>query len=90
MPPSRNACTETPGLLEQKTEKTGIRQDLEVVFDGNKKMVGAIMALAMFPSLTKFGFNRVECLTAHRQVSVRLSTLPASRPEAFAIRHEKA
>ena len=47
-------------LLEQIAEKTKIRRDLEVVFDGNKEMVDAIMALAMFPYLTKFSFNRVE------------------------------
>ena len=47
-------------LLEQIAEKTKIRRDLEVVFDGNKEMVDAIMALAMFPYLTKFSFSRVE------------------------------
>ena len=47
-------------LLEQIAEKTKIRRDLEVVFDGNKEMVDAVMALAMFPYLTRFSFNRVE------------------------------
>ena len=47
-------------LLEQIAEKTKIRRDLEVVFNGNREMVDAIMALAMFPYLTKFSFNRVE------------------------------
>ena len=37
-----------------------IRRDLEVVFDGNKEMVDAVMALALFPYLTKFSLNRVE------------------------------
>ena len=46
-------------LLEQIAEKTKIRRDLEAVFDGNKEMVDAIMALAMFPYLTKFNFSRV-------------------------------
>ena len=47
-------------LLEQIAEKTRIRRDLEVVFDENKEMVDAVMALAMFPYLTKFSFSRVE------------------------------
>jgi len=47
-------------LLEQIAEKTKIRRDLEVVFNENKEMVDAIMALAMFPYLTKFSFSRVE------------------------------
>lgn len=47
-------------LLERIAEKTKIRHDLEVVFDGNKEIVDAIMALAMFPYLTKFSFSRVE------------------------------
>ena len=47
-------------LLEQIAEKTKIRRDLEAVFDGNKEMVDAIMALAMFPYLTRFSLSRVE------------------------------
>ena len=47
-------------LLEQIAEKTKIRRDLEVVFEGNDEIVDAIMALAMFPYLTKFTYNRVE------------------------------
>ena len=47
-------------LLEQIAEKTKIRRDLEVVFEGNKEMVDAVMTLAMFPYLTKFSFSRVE------------------------------
>ena len=47
-------------LLEQIAEKTKIRHDLEVVFNGNKEIVNAIMTLAMFPYLTKFSFSRVE------------------------------
>lgn len=46
-------------LLEQIAVKTGIRQDLEKVFDGNKEMVDDIMTLAMFPYLTGFSYNRV-------------------------------
>lgn len=47
-------------LLEQIAEKTKIRRDLEVVFEGNDEIVDAILALAMFPYLTKFTYNRVE------------------------------
>lgn len=47
-------------LLERIAEKTKIRRDLEVVFDGNKEMVDAILSLAMFPYLTKFSLGRVE------------------------------
>lgn len=46
-------------LLEQVAMKTGIRQDLEKVFDGNKEIVDDIMTLAMFPYLTRFTYNRV-------------------------------
>ena len=46
-------------LLEQVAEKVGIRQDLEVVFNGNREIVDDIMTLAMFPYLTKFNYNRV-------------------------------
>jgi transposase len=46
-------------LLEQVARKTGIRQDLEVVFNGNSEIVNDILTLAMFPYLTKFTYNRV-------------------------------
>jgi len=46
-------------LLEQVAIKTGIRQDLENVFSGNRELVDDIMTLAMFPYLTKFTYNRV-------------------------------
>ena len=46
-------------LLEQVAAKVGIRQDLEVVFNGNREIVDDIMTLAMFPYLTKFNYNRV-------------------------------
>ena len=39
--------------------KTGIRQDLDVVFDGNREIVDDILTLAMFPYLTKFNYSRV-------------------------------
>ena len=47
-------------LLERIAERTKIRRDLEAVFDGNKEMADAIMALAMFPYLTRFSLSRVE------------------------------
>jgi transposase len=46
-------------LLEQIAEKTGIRHDLEVVFDRNYELVDDILTLAMFPYITKFNYNRV-------------------------------
>jgi hypothetical protein len=46
-------------LLEQVADKTGIRQDLEKVFDGNKEIVDDILTLAFFPYVTKYTYNRV-------------------------------
>jgi transposase len=46
-------------LLEQIAFQTGIRQDLEVVFNGNREVVDDILTLAMFPYLTEFTYNRV-------------------------------
>jgi hypothetical protein len=46
-------------LLEQVAIKTGIRQDLEVVFNGNHEIVDDILTLAEFPYLTKFTYSRV-------------------------------
>jgi len=46
-------------LLEQVARKTGIRHDLETVFNGNRGIVDDIITLAMFPYLTKFTYNRV-------------------------------
>lgn len=46
-------------LLERIAEKTGIRQDLEEVFDGNEEIVDDIFTLAVFPYITKFTYNRV-------------------------------
>jgi transposase len=47
-------------LLEQVAAKTGMRQDLEKVFEGNTETVDTIMTLAMFPYLTKYSYNRTE------------------------------
>jgi hypothetical protein len=46
-------------LLEQVATKTGIQQDLESVFGGNREIVDDILTLAMFPYLTKFNYSRV-------------------------------
>jgi transposase len=46
-------------LLEQIALKTGIRQDLESVFNGNREIVNDILTLAIFPYLTKFNYSRV-------------------------------
>ena len=52
-------------LLEQIAKKTGLRKDLEEVFDGNKDMVDDVMTLAMFPYLTNFSYSR---LARHQEV----------------------
>ena len=59
-------------LLEQVARETGIRQDLETVFDGNREIVDDILTLAMFPYLTKFTYNR----TARWQ---KVARAPSSR-----------
>lgn len=59
-------------LLEQVANKTGIRRDLETVFNGNREIVDDILTLAMFPYLTQFTYNR----TARWQ---RVSKAPSSR-----------
>ena len=46
-------------LLDQVANKTGIRQDLEKIFDGNKEIVDDILTLAFFPYVTKYTYNRV-------------------------------
>ena len=46
-------------LLEQVAAKTGIRHDLDAVFNGNCEFVDDILTLAVFPYLTKFTYNRV-------------------------------
>ena len=60
-------------LLEQVAARTGIRQDLEAVFKGNREIVDDILTLAMFPYLTKFTYNRV----ARWQL---VAGAPSSRP----------
>ena len=46
-------------FLEQVATKTGIMQDLNTVFNGNREVVGDILTLAMFPYLTNYTYNRV-------------------------------
>lgn len=46
-------------LLEQVALKTGIKQDLETVFAGNREIVDDILTLAVFPYITKYTYNRV-------------------------------
>lgn len=46
-------------LLEQVALKTGIRQDLLTVFEGNAEMVNDILTLAFFPYLTGYTYNRL-------------------------------
>ena len=46
-------------LLEQVAKRTGVCQDLEAVFGGNREIVDDILTLAMFPYLTKFNYSRV-------------------------------
>jgi len=59
-------------LLEQIATKTGIRQDLETVFNGNSEIVDDILTLAIFPYITKFNYSRV----ARWQ---RIAAAPSSR-----------
>jgi hypothetical protein len=46
-------------LLEQVAIKTGIRKDLEAVFNKNHEMVDDILTLAMFPYLTNSTYSHV-------------------------------
>lgn len=80
-PPSgeddKNRLYGSTWLMEQIADRTGIRQDLEDIFDGNKDMVDDIMTLAMFPYMTNFSYSR---LARHQEVykfpSSRLLTPP--------------
>ena len=55
----RNSLYGDIWLLEQVASITGIRRDLEVVFNGNNEFVDDIITLAMFPYISKFTYNRV-------------------------------
>lgn len=46
-------------LLEQIAVKTGLREDLEETFDGNKDMANDFLTAAMFPYITNFTYNRL-------------------------------
>lgn len=47
-------------LLEQVAQQTGLRGDLEEVFEGNKSLVDDILTLAIFPYVTGDNYSRVE------------------------------
>ncbi len=47
-------------LLEQVAEQTGLRRDLEEVFEGNKALVDDVLTLAIFPYVTGGNYNRVQ------------------------------
>lgn len=46
-------------LLEQVAEKTGIRKDLEIAFDGNKDIVDDILTMAYYIYITGNSYNRL-------------------------------
>lgn len=46
-------------LLERIADKTGLRDDLMVVFDGDKSKVDDVLTLAYFPYITGFSYNRL-------------------------------
>ena len=41
-------------------KQTGLRRDLEEVFEGNKALVDDVLTLAIFPYVTGDNYNRVE------------------------------
>lgn len=47
-------------LLEQVAQQTGLRRDLEEVFEGNKALVDDVLTLAIFPYVTGDNYNRVQ------------------------------
>lgn len=55
----RNRLYGATWLLEQIATKTGVREDLDETFDGNKDMVNDILTAAMFPYITNFTYNRL-------------------------------
>jgi transposase len=66
-------------LLEQVAAKTGIRKDLEAVFDCNRELVDDIMTLAMFSYITRFTYNRV----ARWQAQVKAPSLRELTPSVI-------
>ena len=46
-------------LLEQVAAKTGLRDDLNKVFEGNAEYVDSVLTLAYFSVLTGYSYNRV-------------------------------
>lgn len=65
--PGRPAYTDTDKngfygdiwLLEQATDKTGLRSDLIRVFENNEELVNSVLTLAYFSVLTGYSYNRV-------------------------------
>jgi hypothetical protein len=45
--------------LERAAEKTGVRKDLEAVFDGDQEIVDDLMSLAIIPYLARHTYSRV-------------------------------
>jgi transposase len=60
-------------LMEKIADKTGLRQDLEIVFRENEEIVDDILTLAMFPCLSGLGYDGL----ARWQ---RNNKTPSSRP----------
>jgi hypothetical protein len=56
----RNSLFGDIWLVEQVAERTGVRQDLERVFGGNRELVDDILTMAMYPYLTRWSYNRLE------------------------------
>ena len=55
----RNSLYGDIWLLEQIALKTGIRQDLDNVFEGNRAIVDDILTLAIYPYVTKNTYSHV-------------------------------
>jgi len=68
-------------LLEHVALKTGVRQDLEAVFRGNREIVDDIITLAIFPYITKFNYNRV----ARWQRTTKSPSSRALRPKEITL-----
>ena len=46
-------------LLEQLSNKLGLRRDLMIVFNGNSEIVNDILTLAYFPIITEYAYRRL-------------------------------
>ncbi len=74
----RNSLYGDVWLMEQVAERTGIREDLEKVFDGNKEMVGDILTLAMFPYITGFSYSRMSRWQGYTKTPSVTQLLPST------------